>query len=195
MAKKKATRKRKLPHWLNKKEMAASIGISVQAFGNWKIDPVAKIGRETFYTVDDVLDFYVERELKRFGENDNQPIADIEEQLSSGDLSASKRGELLRIRKLELENHRLKLQNEVLEGRSLPSWAVTQVLAKILSRTGEIFDGLPLKVKRKFPRIDKRIVELIKSEIIKSQNEVHRLGEYTEEIIDDVVAQAEERIR
>ncbi len=44
------------PHWLNKTSMAASLGITVQAFDKWKVEPVARIGRENFYDVRSVLD-------------------------------------------------------------------------------------------------------------------------------------------
>nr|WP_132773025.1 DNA-packaging protein [Pseudomonas aeruginosa] len=41
--------------WLNKSEMAASLGISPQAFDKWGVEPAAKIGREVFYTAQAVL--------------------------------------------------------------------------------------------------------------------------------------------
>ena len=43
------------PAWLNKSNMASSLGISVQAFDKWKVDPVAKIGREVFFDVRSVV--------------------------------------------------------------------------------------------------------------------------------------------
>lgn len=44
------------PGWLNKQDMAASCGISLTGFDKWAIEPVAKIGRNTYYRVVDVLD-------------------------------------------------------------------------------------------------------------------------------------------
>lgn len=44
------------PHWLNKSRMAASLGISTQAFDKWGVEPVARIGREAFYDVRSVLE-------------------------------------------------------------------------------------------------------------------------------------------
>jgi hypothetical protein len=35
------------PGWLNKSRMAASLGISVQAFDKWGVQPVERIGRES----------------------------------------------------------------------------------------------------------------------------------------------------
>lgn len=42
--------------WLNKSEMAASLGISVQAFDKWGVQPVERIGREAFYTAQSVVE-------------------------------------------------------------------------------------------------------------------------------------------
>jgi len=42
--------------WLNKSEMAASLGISVQAFDKWGVKPVERIGREAFYTAQSVVE-------------------------------------------------------------------------------------------------------------------------------------------
>lgn len=175
--------------------MASSIGISVQAFTQWGLQPVAKIGREAFYTVDQVIQFREDRLAKKLGQQDNQPAGAIEKLLADPNLAIIQRAEILKVQKLEEETRRLKLQNAVLEGRSIPAWGVTEVLSKILSRAGEIFDGLPLKVKRKYPNIDKRVVEMIKAEVVKADNEVARLGEFTDEIIAQIVLDAEDRIR
>lgn len=195
MAKKKTTRQKRQPGWINKKEIAASIGISVQAFSYWGLQPVAKIGREAFYTVDDVIDYKVKRALEKAGEHGKLVVQEIEKRLSDPNLTLADRFEIRKLQKIELENERLGLQNAVLDGRSLPAWGVTEVLSRILSRAGEIFDGLPLKIKRKHPGIDKRVIEMLKAEIVKAQNEVDRLDDYSEEIIDEVVSEAEERIR
>ncbi len=175
--------------------MAKSIGLSVQAFDKWGIDPVAKVGRQVFFSVDDVIDFVVARAEKKNGGNNNLLGKSFEEAMAMTDMDYLQRAELLKVEKVALETQRMKLQNAVLEGRSIPAWAVTEVLSKILARTGEIFDSLALKIQRKHPNIDKRVVELVKNEVIKAQNEAAHLGDYTEEIIDNVIAEAEEKIR
>ncbi len=188
-------RPKKQAHWFNKSQMAKSIGISVQAFDKWGIDPVAKIGRETFYTVDDVLEFYVERELAKVAPKDNLGSDSIEEQLCDPNLKHGTRRELLQIKKLQEDVRRLELQNAVLEGKSLPARAVTEVLATILSQQGSILDSVPMKIRRKFPKTDMRIVQLIGDEIIRAMNAAHDLDELVDGIIEDVVAEAEERVR
>ena len=65
MPRKAATKATTMNGFLNKKDMAKSIGISVQAFDRWGIEPVAKIGREVFFTVRDVIDYCVARAERR----------------------------------------------------------------------------------------------------------------------------------
>lgn len=195
MAKKAASKSKPKPGWINKKTMAASIGISVQAFDKWNIEPVAKIGRENFYVFKDVAEFMIERALSSHRERSNLAGENLEARLSDPNTPLFDRVEILKAKKLELENHRLDLQNSVLEGRNLPAWAVTEVLSRILARVGEILDGVPLKVKRKHPKVTKAVIEMIKSAVVTAQNESARLSEYSEEIIDSVVSEAEDRIR
>lgn len=62
---------------LNKSDMAASLGVSVQAFDKYGITPVERRGREVFYDVKSVVEYRVARELQKAregqsgdGEND-----------------------------------------------------------------------------------------------------------------------------
>ncbi len=36
---------KKQEHWLNQVQMAESLGITVNAFARWKVEPVARIGK------------------------------------------------------------------------------------------------------------------------------------------------------
>ena len=49
------TETKKKPGWLNKSEMSASLGISPQAFDKLGVIPIARVGREAFYRVQDVV--------------------------------------------------------------------------------------------------------------------------------------------
>jgi len=52
-------------HLLNKKNMAESLGISTQAFDKWGVKPHKKVGRQTFFRVQDVVENRIENELKK----------------------------------------------------------------------------------------------------------------------------------
>ena len=173
----------KQPGWLNKKALCSSLSINASAFDKWGVQPIAKIGREVFYTVADVI----ENRLKKERDKNNEKNHQTDE--------SKLEGERLKIAKLREEVKQLELRNAVLEGKSLPSEGVTKVLAKILSQSGDILDTLPLAIKRKFPDLDKRIIDSISETTISHQNEIAKLGDYIEEVIDDVQAEAEERIR
>lgn len=73
MAKKKGETQKIEPGWLNKKNMAKSLGISVQAFGNWGVEPITKIGNQTFYTVSDVLKNRTSKSNDKEATNSNLP--------------------------------------------------------------------------------------------------------------------------
>lgn len=66
------------PYWLNKKRMAESLGISVQAFDKWGVEPVQKIGRESFYDVRSVVDNRLQHQSgkQQLGGDDIDPLAE-----------------------------------------------------------------------------------------------------------------------
>ena len=47
----------KKAHLLKKKDMAESLGISVQAFDRWGVEPVLREGRSVYFSVRDVVDY------------------------------------------------------------------------------------------------------------------------------------------
>lgn len=55
-------------HLLKKKDMAESLGISVQAFDKWRVEPVLRDGRSAYFSARCVLDNRLANEAKK-----NQP--------------------------------------------------------------------------------------------------------------------------
>lgn len=173
----------KQPGWLNKTDMCVSLNISTQAFEKWGVASVARIGRQVFYTVAEVLQNRMRHEARKQDESTNQAEHDQKQELQK-----------LKLDKLREEVRALELRNSVLEGRSLPAEGVTKVLAKILALTGTELDSLPLEIQRKFPDLDKRIIDKISEITIKHQNQIANIGEYIEDVISDVQEEAESRI-
>nr|BDD48062.1 hypothetical protein 16 [Pseudomonadaceae bacterium] len=181
------------PGWLNKKEMAASLGISPQAFDSWGVEPVTKIGRENLYTVKDVVD----NRVRKTQEKHHKEMGGYNNPDDQGDglpmiLDPVER---LKAERLKEEIVQLRLRNSVLEGRSLPSWAVTEVISRILSVAVGVFDTLPLEIKRRHPALDVRVIRMFEERIAKVRNEAATVPEQLQEILDDVIAEAEDRIR
>lgn len=187
MARKQAEPTKRQPGWLNKSELAASLGISVQALNRWGLQPVARIGRESFFTAAEVVDNRVQNALNKEAKYNNTPPA--------GNLDAiGDPVEKLKAERMQEEITKLRLQNSVLEGRSLPSWAVTEVITRILSVAVTVFDTMPLDIKRRHPELDVRIIRMIEERIAKIRNEAATVPTQLQDILEDVVSEAEERI-
>ena len=169
--------------WLNKKEMSASCGISAQAFDNWGIISVGKIGRETFFTAESVIKNRLTKERGKAPAKTN-----------FGDMDPESKLDAIRVEKMIEETHRLRLQNNVLEGKSIPAWVITEVLTKVLSASAVTLDSIALGVRRKYPEIDQRIIDGIDAVIIEHMNEVANMDKYLDEIVDGVISEAEARI-
>ena len=69
-----------LKSWLNRSNLIVSLGISGSAFDNWNVEPVARIGREAFFTVADVLKNRLDRQAELLGRSDDGDAAASAEQ-------------------------------------------------------------------------------------------------------------------
>ena len=92
---------RREPHWLNKKQMAAARRITPQAFDQWGVKPVAKVGRETFFEVADVVQAARQRQVCA-----TSRVAEDPDYVEEWNLLARRRREKI---ELELEERRRKL--------------------------------------------------------------------------------------
>lgn len=162
----------KLEHWLNQKQMAASLGISARAFQDWNIQPIAKIGREAFYDVQSVLE-------NRLAHSPNGSAGD------NSDLAE----ERLRLTKAQADN--LELKNEQLKGCVVPIEIIGLVLSRVSGEAAGILDGIPLDIKRKHPSLDNPIIEDIKRHIVKAQNAVARSETVLDQVLEDFAQQLE----
>jgi phage terminase Nu1 subunit (DNA packaging protein) len=168
-------------HLLNKKNMAESLGISTQAFDKWGVKPHKKIGRQTFFRVQDVVENRIENELKKNNNRVNPQGERIDVEFEKAKLTQQQR--------ITQE-----IKNEILEGKAIPVEAARDVLARILAQVGATLDSLAPNIKRRHPEIEQRIIDFIKSETIKHQNEASNLDNYLDDIIDDVITQAEAKV-
>lgn len=60
---------------LNKKDMATSLGISVQAFDKWGVIPTEKRGREVFYDVRSVLENRLAHQVRKQQPDEDSEVA------------------------------------------------------------------------------------------------------------------------
>jgi len=151
--------------WLNKSEMAASLGISVQAFDKWGVEPVERIGREAFYDCRAVLDNRLAR-----AEEKHQPISDE-------DADTAKRLEQERLRLTAAQAEGQELKNDITKRKSVPTEFATFVLSRLAAEIGSLLDTLPLTLKRRHPDLEVRHIESVQRELAKARNRAATLDD------------------
>lgn len=164
----------KQPFWLNKGQMAKSLGVSVQAFDKWGVEPVARIGREKYFDVRVVLD----NRLAHQAESLQPEIENLEE--------GSMDYERLRLTRAQADGQEIK--NEIARGKTAPVEIITRVLSKIAGEASGELDSLPLNVKRRHPELENQVIESIKRHVVKAQNAIARTDETLEHLLDDYLA-------
>ena len=160
---------KKQDHWLNQVQMAESLGITVNAFARWKVEPVARIGKSVYYDVRSVLD-------NRLSHAEGNS-------LTSGDMEA----ERLRLTRAQAEGQEIK--NELAKGKTAPVEIITLVLSKIAGEATGILDSLPLDIRRRHPELPTAVIESIKRQVVKSQNAIARTDETLEHALEDYLEQ------
>lgn len=153
----------RLPHWLNKAQMAASLGISTQAFEKWGVPQAAAIGREVFFTVDDVL----ANRLALIDKRHRDALAALQaEAVGDDEVNAELEKALLtRAQRVGQEIKNAERQREL-----APVALIEWTLAKVGGQIAAILESVPLKVKRVLPKLTATEVEHIKREVVKAQN-------------------------
>mgnify|MGYP000362643200 CR=1 FL=1 len=163
------------PGWLNKTSMAASIGISVQAFDKWGVKPVARVGRSVYFTVSNVLQNRLDNEAAK-----HQPEFDVDEELGSG---------------LDFERYRLtkaqadaqEHKNKINEQEVVPVEFAAYALSKVAAEASGVIDSTPLNLIRKNPELTTQQQENIKRELAKAMNALSKLSQELPNILNDFI--------
>lgn len=174
MAQKETTKQR---GWLNKSDMASSLGISPQAFEKWGVQPVARIGREAFYRVQDVVENRIEHAARK-----QQPEGGLAEGI---DPFAEQRLTQERLRLTTAQADAQEKKNQVADKQLVPVPFATYALAKIAAQIGSKLETVGKTVSRRHPEIDARILESIEREIALARNIAAELGEQIPEFLDE----------
>ncbi len=177
MAKNETTRQ---PGWLNKSEMAKSLGISPQAFDKWGVEPVARVGREAFYRVQDVVQNRLDhaarkQQLDGVGTEGVDPM--IEYKLTQ---------ERLRLTAAQADAQEKK--NQVADKQLVPVSFATFALARIAAKIGSKLETVCKTVSRRHPELDARILESFERELALARNIAAEFGDDLPGILDDYLA-------
>ena len=164
------------PYWLNKTRMAASLGISVQAFDKWGVEPVARIGKEAFYDTRSVVD----NRLKNQSGKQQPGLEDVDPFIGY---------------KIDLERWRLTKEqadtqarkNRIGDKELVPVGFAIFVLSRLAALLASYLDTIPKKVKLKHPDLEIRFMESFEREIAVTRNEAAGLAETIPELLDEYV--------
>lgn len=177
MAKIETTRK---PGWLNKSEMAKSLGISPQAFEKWGVEPIERAGREAFYRVQDVVHNRVEHALRK------QQPDDLDDEGSEAALEKKLLQERLRLTTAQADA--VEQKNRVNEKVLVPVPFATFALSKIAAQIGSKLETVGKTVSRRHPEIDPLLLETMEREIAMARNVAAQFGDYLPEYLDEYLA-------
>lgn len=138
---------------LTRAEMIRSAGLSPSAFDRLNLEPAARVGRNTFYAVADVLEDRLAHQL-----------AAIERQRTP---DRAEREERLRLTRAQREHQ--EIVNEQARARLAPTdlcaWTIEQAGRGIARTLGRI----PSHVKRRLPKLTAGDLAVLRSELRKAQ--------------------------
>jgi len=156
MAQKKVTIQ---PYWLKKTDAATACGITMKAFDDWRVPTVHESGRAKYYLVQDIVANRIERALQRAKK--------------SGGITSSEAKEAMDAAKLEQVNEateNMAIKNAILRRENAPIAALEFALGKVCAQISATLESIPVKLKRRCPKLGASDIEIIREEIIKCQN-------------------------
>lgn len=171
------------PHWLNRKDMAASLGISVQAFDKWGIEPVARMGRSVYFDCRSVLSARLE--LAEARHQSSQPVGADDEEIDPM-LSYRQDQEDYRLTKARRESQEIKNDREL--ARLVPVEFAIFSLSRVSAEIASVLDTLPLTMKRMHPDLEPRHLNSLLMEATRARNTAAMVGDKMPEILDEFLA-------
>lgn len=159
---------------LNKRDMAASLGISVQAFDKWGVTPTERRGREVLYDVRTVLENRLEHQSQKQPAAEDDPAVNIE-------------FERWRLTKAQADAQELKNAKDMAE--VVETAFCVFVLSRVAAEIAGILDGIPLSMQRRFPELENRHIEFLKRDVVKAMNKAAATGELVPELLNEYIEQ------
>lgn len=172
-------RQEKQRGWLNKSEMADSLGISTQAFDKWGVEPIARIGRETFFDARSVV-------ANRVGRAGAIPQPD-----DALDPLAEQKLVQERLRLTTAQAEAVELKNEVSRRVLIPADFITFSLSRLVPEISSTLDTLPMVVRRRHPELEARHLETLEREATKIRNACAKFASILPELIDEYLDSTE----
>lgn len=146
-------------HWLSQQEMANTCAISLSAFQKWQVKPVARVGRKTFYTVQDVLANRLEH---------NQKLLDqLPRPEAPGAAEIAQREARIALMRAQAEGQ--ELRNAQLREELAPVGLIAWVIDQAGQGISRHLAGIPAAVKKRCPKLRPTDMKILQAEIVKAQ--------------------------
>ncbi len=181
MSKNETTKQR---GWLNKSEMASSLGISPQAFDKWGVQPIERIGREAFYTVADVVENRIQHAARK-----QQPEGELPEGV---DPYVEAKLMQARLELTRAQTYAQEQKNQVNDKLLVPVPFATYALAKIAAKIGSKLETVGKTVSQRHPEMDPLILEAFEREIALARNLSADFGDDLPGYLDEYLATLDE---
>lgn len=132
-------------------------------------------GKKNIYDTEDVIMWWVDNEIqKRFG--DLNPDGD----------AVDKEYEQGRLARAQADGK--EIENDIKRGELAPVEFISILLGRITSQIASILESIPQKVKRRVPGLSANDIEIIKKEIVKTQNAAAKVEINLEELVRNYVS-------
>ena len=169
-------RKNPLKHWVNRKEMVALLQITGQSFDAWNVQSVGKIGKNKYFTLQDVIENRKALLAKKLEAKFLALVPDEEEALNP----IAEKSKLDQAKRIGQE-----INNKKAVGDVFPIEAGGFVFARIGAEIAAILESLPAKIKRLMPTMTATQLDMVKLEIAKARNSAVSVNERFDEFIEE----------
>ncbi|MGK0472309.1 MAG: phage terminase Nu1 subunit (DNA packaging protein) [Candidatus Azotimanducaceae bacterium] len=158
-------------HWINRKNLLKYLNTTGQSFDAWKVQPVARIGREKFFVFEDVISFRIGRELNKL---------ELKVEDKNGISPAIEKAGLDRAKRIWQE-----LQNEKETGKLFPIVAAEYVFSRIGAEIVAVLAAIPSKIKRADQKVSAALLNEVNKEIAKAKNSCIDIPDRIDEFLDE----------
>lgn len=162
---------------VNKAQLSEIFGVTQATLTTWQkrglpIQSEGGPGQSHVYDTKDVIRWFVNFEIDRkFGHAEHVTEA------------LNKDYEQARLAKAQADGK--EIENQIKRGELAPVELMTRVLAQVASQITAVLDSIPQKIKRNVPKLTASDIDIIKREIVKTQNAAANIDINIEQLVED----------
>ena len=142
------------PHWYTVTDISASMGVCAATITSWKLRPEARVGNTKYYTLKELVENRLRSRIR----------ASSEEGKDTATIEGAK------LQEIKERTEKLAIENAIKRKDYAKVETLEAALSKMCSQISSVLDSIPVKVKRRCPKLKANDIAVIKKEIIKCQN-------------------------